>query len=211
MNLLTIAEAKQNYGRVIPGVSGLIQKVKDVRTMNGPKGEWQDQQIEISDETGIIWVQISPPPKEPLTEDAVGQLYSFISSNFDGKTLGVKPETRDSNGKTYNTIKVSTKTAKIIKGTPGEAFKAKDRADVIPNPTKQVNSEPPPLVNVESDIERRDRYVALYLNAVEDALKVTKSNKPGAAGLDIANVAGHFFKLYEKNGVKPVSEIDEAF
>jgi hypothetical protein len=171
MKTINIAQAKERIGEVIPGVTGIIQKIFPRKTGTSEHGEWSLQNGEMSDDTGIIKFTLSGA-KEPMPESWKGKTVTMMSCQTKHGLQGVKVEQKEYNGTTHVGLKL-TATANIIEGTPKEVFESPAPTKTgNTTPTIQVKPQPSVAQNQANPEERIKRYAKLYYMCMEEAEKL---------------------------------------
>lgn len=180
MKTVTIAEAKTKVGFVIEGVTGVVQKIFPRKTgetaKNGKTFTWSIQNGELSDDTGIIKFTIFGAVDE-MPQSWKGKTITFLSTQGRGGWNGVFVENNEYNGKVTVQLKID-KTAKVVEGTPQEAFENNQISSG--NGTRndqnvgliQTQHIPPNNTLKPNLDEMIGKYGFLYQKCVEQAAKI---------------------------------------
>lgn len=202
MKLINISECKDRIGVVIPGVTGIVQKIFPRKvgetTKNGKTFPWSLQNGEISDDSGIIRFTIFGAIDE-MPQDWRGKEISFLSTQGRGGLNGVLVNQNEFKGKTYLELKID-KTAKVIEGVPEVAIE--DRGEVSQSTYFKANT-----AGIVEEMKETQDFLKKSLTlspggtakaSVTDSISHAVTMRKDAPQVNVDTVISKYGKLYRK-------------
>ncbi|MEM4247636.1 MAG: hypothetical protein QXH80_00010 [Candidatus Nanoarchaeia archaeon] len=105
MKTLTLEEAKQRVGEIVPAIKCVLSKLYERKSGTNNVGEWSIQNGELSDSTGILRVMFNG--RDEIPEEYVGKEIILSSTMSKHGMYGVKVEEEEYKGKKYVQVRVS--------------------------------------------------------------------------------------------------------